>query len=99
MFAGHLLDHPVRIVRDDYQPRFPPAPELIDAVREAIGRKLEELNARVGYSGVACGADLLFCDELLKRGGTLHVILPFDKQDFYRTSVDFLLRCIAKQWE
>jgi hypothetical protein len=98
MFAGHLLDHPVQIVRDDYQPRFPPAPELIDAVRAAVGRKLDELNARVGYSGVACGADLLFCDELLKRGGTLHVILPFDKQDFYRTSVDFGLSEEMAHW-
>lgn len=98
IFAGHLLDHPERIVRDDYQPRFPPAPELIDAVRAAIREKLEVLHARVGYSGVACGADLLFCDELLKRGGALHVILPFDKHDFYRTSVDFGMSDEMAEW-
>jgi len=48
------------------------------------------MNARIGYCSVACGADILFAEELLKlKRTTLHVVLPFALKDFYKTSVDF----------
>jgi len=89
LFSGHMLDTPQRMIADGYRPRFPHASEIIDTVRTKIAARLEALDARVGYSGAACGGDLLFCEQLLKRGGALHVVLPFDLDDFYRTSVDF----------
>ncbi|HUG89236.1 MAG TPA: adenylate/guanylate cyclase domain-containing protein [Planctomycetaceae bacterium] len=85
VFAGHLIDQPGRPA-----PRFPNEPKLIDAVQREIAGRLERLNARIGYSSVACGADILFCEALLERpGSALHVIVPFDLEDFHRASVDF----------
>ena len=86
VFAGHLLDHPEK---RRGKPRFPNDPLLVRAVAKAIREKLEELDIRVGFSSVACGADVLFCEELLDRNGVLHAVLPFDLDDFYATSVDF----------
>jgi class 3 adenylate cyclase/tetratricopeptide (TPR) repeat protein len=91
VFSGHMIDYPVGhpLRRPDRPDRFPPDPELERAVLEALRRELETLNATVGYSSAACGSDLLFAEVMLERGAELHVVLPFDKGDFYQTSVDF----------
>src|SRR5262249_55916936 len=47
------------------------------------------LNAVAGYCSAACGSDILFAERMLARGAELHVVLPYDRDDFYRTSVDF----------
>jgi class 3 adenylate cyclase/tetratricopeptide (TPR) repeat protein len=88
-FAGHQIDHPARPTRSELPSRFPPDPALIARVEEEIDRHLKALNARVGYCSVACGADILFAERMLERRAELHVILPFDLNDFYRTSVDY----------
>ena len=84
-FAGHLIDAPDRTG----PPRFPPVPALEKSARLALGRELARLDARIGYSSAACGADLLFAEELLRRGGELHLVLPFALPDFLASSVDF----------
>ena len=90
VFAGHLIDHPDRLSNRRLKIRFPPDPGLEEAVRQAIRQKLIKMNARIGYCSVACGADILFAEELLKlKRTTLHVVLPFALKDFYKTSVDF----------
>lgn len=86
-FSGHMLDHPTRLLDRKLPPRFPPDPELERRVSLAIQEHLEDLNATLGYSSVACGSDILFAEEMLKRGAELHVVLPFDKSDFYYRSL------------
>jgi hypothetical protein len=79
VFTGHMIDTP-----DREQPRFPPRIETSIAV--AIETKLEELNAGFGFSGAACGADILFLEAMMKRGPT-HIVLPFAADEFLKTSV------------
>ncbi len=81
-FTGHMLDAPTR-----RRPRFPVV--SVPRVKEQIERLLHRLQASIGYSSAACGSDVLFLECLQARGGESNVILPFDREDFYQTSVDF----------
>lgn len=94
VFSGHMIDHPVR--RAGLPPRFPESPALEKQVARALAAELDRLNARVGFSSAACGSDILFAEEMLRRGAELHIVLPFARDDFYLTSVDFGLRAFAK---
>jgi hypothetical protein len=85
-FTGHMIDAPGR-----RRARFPAARE--EAVRLLLREALERLEAGVGYSAAACGADILFAEELLRRGAELRVVLPFKAAEFRRCSVD-----IAPGW-
>ncbi len=85
VFAGHLLDTPFT-----YQGRFPPDPALLRRVEEEIQKVLRQRNVTVGYCSASSGADVLFAEQLLARpGAELHVVLPFAREDFFKTSVDF----------
>ena len=79
-FAGHMIDAPARAT-----PRFPAA--LAPAVRDAIRERLARFHAPVVYTSAACGADLLFIEESLAIGAEVNIVLPFDREDFLRTSV------------
>jgi class 3 adenylate cyclase len=79
-FAGHMIDQSDRMV-----PRFPAA--LAPAVEMAIREHLARLHEPVVYTSAACGADLIFIEAALERGAEVNVVLPFDRQDFVRTSV------------
>lgn len=87
-FSGHLLDSPDRLATGA-PPRFPRHPQLVAAVGEAIRQRLDALNAKVGYCSLGCGGDILFAEAMLARGAELHVVLPFARDDFLRTSVNF----------
>jgi hypothetical protein len=80
VFAGHRIDRPMRST-----PRFPAAIE--PSVRAEIGRRLSEVDAGFGYSSAANGGDIIFQEEMLARGGTTHVVLPFDRTEFRAVSV------------
>ncbi|HEX4301012.1 MAG TPA: adenylate/guanylate cyclase domain-containing protein [Gammaproteobacteria bacterium] len=82
VFTGHMLDRPERT-----EPRFPAA--LEPKVTRAVAAALEECDAGFGYCSAACGADIIFIEQMLKRGAEVHVILPFAQQDFLETSVGF----------
>ncbi len=56
-------------------------------IRAAIDALLDEEDAGFGYGALACGADILFAEALLARGGELHVVLPFADEDFIAQSV------------
>jgi class 3 adenylate cyclase/tetratricopeptide (TPR) repeat protein len=84
-FTGHMVDQPTWHL----PPRFPNDQRLIKAVGDAIKAKLIEMNAKIGYSSLACGSDLLFAEAMIELGLEMHAILPFDEEDFIRTSVDF----------
>jgi len=85
VFSGHMIDQPDRRAT----PRFPPDAELERRVAAAIAAELDTARAVVGYASAACGSDILFGEAMLARGAELHLVLPFGRDDFYRTSVDF----------
>jgi class 3 adenylate cyclase len=86
VFAGHMLDRPHR----KGPARFPHDSVLEQRVIRAIKDKLDALNPTVAYCSLACGSDVLFAEQALARQPMeLHVVLPFHKDDFYYTSVDF----------
>ncbi|HYN46006.1 MAG TPA: tetratricopeptide repeat-containing protein, partial [Allosphingosinicella sp.] len=63
-----------------------------DAAAEARFREeIDEILARedVGfaYGALACGGDMLIAEVALDRGVPLHVVLPFDEEDFLAQSV------------
>lgn len=56
-------------------------------VRAELADALERLGAGVGFGSLAAGADIIAAELLLDRGAELHVTLPFDREEFIRTSV------------
>ncbi len=82
IFTGHMIDAP-----DRPKPRFPA--HLEPAVSAAIDRCIGENNLGFAYCSAACGADLLFIEQMLARGGEVNIVLPFQREDFLRTSVAF----------
>ena len=81
-FTGHMIDHP-----DRESPRFPAL--LEDEVTRRIADALDDLGGQIGYASAASGSDIIFLEQFQKRGGETNVILPFDRDDFFQTSVDF----------
>ena len=81
-FTGHMVDAPGRD-----EPRFPL--NKVESVRREIARALEAYDVRHGFSSAARGSDILFLEELLKRGGTAHIFLPFPARAFAQTSVGY----------
>ncbi len=86
-FTGIMMDAPDRPV-----PRF--TPELEPAVRDAIGCTIDRWNVGFGYCSAACGADILFVEEMIKRNCQVQIILPFKYRDFVQESVAFA----GEQW-
>jgi class 3 adenylate cyclase len=80
-FSGHMLDAPGR-----KSPRFPEAAAA--GVQQRIAGLLERLDARIGYASAASGADVLFLESLQARGGESNVVLPFEREEFFRISVE-----------
>jgi tetratricopeptide (TPR) repeat protein len=79
-FAGHMIDAPQRRM-----PRFPAA--LEPAVTAAIRDRLARMNRPILYTSAACGADLIAIEVALELGTEVNVLLPFNRDDFVRTSV------------
>jgi class 3 adenylate cyclase len=82
VFTGHMIDAPGRA-----QARFPA--HLESAVAAAIARAVEQNDLGFGYCAAACGADILFAEQMLERGAELDIVLPFQREDFIATSVAF----------
>jgi len=81
VFEGHMPDLP------GATSRFPP--ESILQVKRDLREKLQELEARVAIVSAAAGADLLFIEALQERpGANYHLILPWSREEFFRTSVE-----------
>lgn len=83
LFAGHMIDQPGRP-----QPRFPQ--ELEKRVRMEIAARLKKYPDKIGYSGAACGSDILFLEEMLKQKSEIYIVLPFPREEFQKTSVDIV---------
>lgn len=89
VFTGHMIDRPGRL-----RPRFPQALEKV-VIRE-IDSRLNKLGKVIGYSSAACGSDIIFLEEMLKRKNEINIVLPFliegDKGEpgFKGASVDII---------
>ena len=86
VFAGHMIDRP-----DRSTPRFPK--ELESAVAKEIRAKIANLKPGFGFSSAACGSDILFLEAMLDAGAEISVVLPYNREDFARDSVD-----LAEGW-
>lgn len=88
VFTGHVIDHP------SYQSSLFP-PDIEEDVRRVITEKLQEIDAKIGYSSASCGADIIFAEALQSLGGEVNIILPFSVSDFIETNV----RHAGPRWE
>lgn len=80
VFSGHMFD-----TSDRATPRFPT--ELRGQVAAEVGEFIDSNQIKIGYASAACGGDLIFCREMLKRDLEINIILPFASDEFRRTSV------------
>lgn len=81
VFVGHMLDRPNRKL-----PRFPT--QLAQPLQKEIAARLKKHNVEFGYGSAACGADILFHEQVLERDGEIHVVLPCNRATFRKESVD-----------
>lgn len=81
-FAGHMIDR-----HDRSYPRFPYY--LEKQVKDALLAAIRTLNIKIGYTSIACGSDILFCESLIEMGGELNILLAFDKEEFKETSIRY----------
>ena len=65
--------------------RFPES--KVGAVTGALKRAIDKYKIQFGFGSAASGADLLFAEALLERGGEVSIFLPFPAVDFIGTSV------------
>jgi hypothetical protein len=79
-YGGH------RIAGAGEQGRFPAEAE--GTVAEAIAKELAREAVGFAYGSLASGADILFAEALLAQGAELHVMLPFETEEFSRISVE-----------
>ena len=87
-FSGHMID-----ASDRVKPRFPES--VAPNVKRKLGELIDKENIGVVFCSAACGADIVFLEALLERGGRANVVLPFKEEDFIGTSVAFA----GGQWE
>jgi class 3 adenylate cyclase len=85
-FLGHIISAP------GGRGRFPA--EFEDEVRQRIDKALDGSAGLFAYGSLAAGADILFAEAVLKQGGLLQVVLPFEIEDFINVSV----RPAGEQW-
>ncbi len=78
-YTGHI------IAREGTAGRFPAQAEA--RVAADIRRELAGCDVGYGYGSLACGADTLIVEALLKRGAEVDVVLPFETLTFVKQSV------------
>ncbi len=78
-YSGHLISPP------GHDGRFMAEDE--ERVSGELAAAFDRLDAGFAYGSLAAGADILAAEALLKRGAKLNVVLPFDRDEFIRTSV------------
>lgn len=88
VFTGYPIDHP------SYKLSLFPL-EAEEEVKRVISEKIEEIDARIGYSSASCGADLLFIEAMLERGAEVNIVLPYAISDFLESNV----RYAGPRWE
>ncbi len=95
-FCGHMIAPP------GAQGRF--GADRESAVAERIAAVVARERVGYAYGALASGADIMWAEALLDAGSELHVVLPFDRDEFVAASVaasgpDWVLRfeaCLAR---
>jgi class 3 adenylate cyclase len=54
---------------------------------EQIRKRFEECNVGYAFGSLAAGADILCAEQALERGARLHIVLPFQREEFRDVSV------------
>jgi class 3 adenylate cyclase len=57
------------------------------ALADAIDEALDKSGSKVGYGSLACGSDIMVAEAILRRGGEINVVLPFDDKSFIERSI------------
>lgn len=83
VFVGHMIDRPGRPTA-----RFPAS--LEPAVAAAIRQRIRSVSAGFAFASAACGSDIMLLEAMLEIGGELHVVLPYEREQFVRDSVDLI---------
>jgi len=78
--TGHRIDEPGRS-----RARFPAS--LVPAVDAAVRERVARWRTPIVFASAASGADLIALDAALDAGAEVNVVLPFDRDEFVRTSV------------
>ena len=60
----------------------------MNRMRGKIGDALRKIDAGFGYGSAAAGPEIIFMEEVLKRKGEAHIVLPFEKEAFSKAYVD-----------
>jgi class 3 adenylate cyclase len=63
-------------------------------VRAQIAKLFDDGHIGAGYGSLAAGADILFAEELVRRGASLHVVMPFEIEEF----IDISVRPAGREW-
>jgi hypothetical protein len=88
VFAGSALE------RGALPAHFPD--EIEDDVRAALDERLAILDAGIGFSGAAPGAEVLFVERMLeRRHGIANIVLPWPREQFLDTHA----RPAGEAWE
>jgi class 3 adenylate cyclase len=78
-YLGHIMSPPGDVGR------FPASEE--EAVRRQIDARIAKGDIGFAYGSLAAGADILFAEAILEAGANLHVVLPFEVEEFVEVSV------------
>ncbi len=77
-YCGHIISN-------DESGRFPKSNQ--QSVQKIITDYLQSFKGIAGFGSLASGADILLAEAMLKLDADLHLVLPFDKDDFIKMSV------------
>ena len=78
-FTGHLIAKPGQDGRILAENEAILKSRIVDAI--------DQIKPGAGFGALACGADILIAEHLIKTGADLHVVLPFEKEEFIEVSV------------
>ncbi len=78
-YCGHMISPP------NTPGRFQADEEA--EITERIAAPVAENDVGAGFGSLACGADIIFAEALLEREAELNVVMPFNAEEFKRTSV------------
>ena len=82
VFAGHMID-----ASDRVRPRFPASLEAV--VTKTLREQIDSIKPGFGFASAACGSDILFLEAMLDIGAEISIVLPYNKEEFVKDSVDF----------
>lgn len=78
-YCGHMIEPPGK------DGRF--VAEGEEKIAADIRKYLDDNNVGFAFGSLACGADILFAEAMIRRKGEIHIVLPFRDAEFVKESV------------